>query len=75
MKSTPYTSEELVDMLKARMGESSQTIIAAEIGISNRLLSDILRGERAIVNELVLKWLAGPKKKFVHRDCWYLEPD
>ncbi len=70
-----YTSEELVSMLKDRQGVMTQVQFAAELQISFQLLSQILKGDRSVGNENVLKYLAGPKKKFVHEDVWHLRPE
>jgi plasmid maintenance system antidote protein VapI len=67
-----YTSEELVAMLKNRQGGQTQVQFAAELGISMQFLSQVLNGSRSVGNETILKYLAPPKKKFVHRDCWDL---
>lgn len=73
-KETPaaYTEEELVMLLKDRQAGMTQTELAAEIGISFQMLSDIFRGTRSVGNELVLKYLAPRDKKFVHEDVWHL---
>ena len=71
---TPYTSTELVDLLKQRQGGSSQIMYAKEIGISFQLLSDIYLGKRSVGNQLVLQYLAPEGKKFVRQDVWHLEP-
>ena len=69
---TPYTSEELVQMLRDRQGGATQIQFAAEIGISNTLLSDIYLGRRSIGNDKILAYLAPKGKEFRHRDCWFL---
>jgi len=70
-----YTSEELVALLRDRMGTMTQQQFAAELGISYQLLSQILKGDRSVGNDLVLKYLAGPKKKFVEERVWHLVPE
>jgi transcriptional regulator with XRE-family HTH domain len=69
---TPYTSTELIDLLKSRQGGLSQIAFAKEIGISFQMLSDIYLGKRNVGNDQVLAYLAPKGKEFVHRDCWFL---
>lgn len=69
---TPYTSTELVDLLKQRQGGLSQIAYAAEIGISMQLLSDVYLGKRSVGNEKILAYLAPKDKTFIRRDCWFL---
>ena len=68
----PYTASELREMLRDRIGGLTQQQAAKEIGISYQLLSQVLKGDRSVGNELVLKYLAPKGKKFVHHDCWTL---
>ncbi len=69
---TPYTAEELVQMLKDRQGGLSQTAYAAEIGISFQMLSDVYLGKRGVGNDKILAYLAPKGKEFRHGDCWFL---
>jgi len=68
----PYTSSELIEMLKDRQGGMTQQQFAKELQISYQLLSQIYKGDRGVGNELVLKYLAPQGKMFRHRDVWDL---
>lgn len=75
MKSSPYSSEELVDLLKQRQGGLTIPQYAAEIGLSVSMLGNILGGFRSPGNEAVLKYLAPKSHHFVEKAVWILEKD
>jgi transcriptional regulator with XRE-family HTH domain len=73
LKSSPYTSAELVDLLKQRQGGLTVPQYAAEIGISVSMLGNILGGFRSPGNEAVLKYLAPKGHHFKEEWVWILE--
>jgi len=73
-KETPaaYTEEELVMLLKDRQAGMTQMELAADIGISFQMLSDIFRGTRSVGCDKVLAYLAPRGRKFVEEKVWHL---
>ena len=75
MKSDFYTSSELRQLLRDRQGGLSQKQFAAELGLSEQMLSNIYKAERSVGNDLVLAYLAPRGRKFIHADVWFLMDD
>jgi hypothetical protein len=48
-----YTAEEALEMLKRRQGTKTQREFAAEIGVTQQYLGDVLLGNRGIGTKLL----------------------
>lgn len=74
---SPCTQEELVETLRWMLRDSglTQKEFAAKIGISFQLLSQILIGNRSVVNPQMLRFLAPRGKRWEQRDMFYLITD
>lgn len=73
-KKTPYTAEELRELLKSRQSGLTLKLFAAEVGLSFQYTSQLLNGTRPIDNEKVLEYLAPKGMKFVKEEVFYLVP-
>ena len=73
-KKTPYTAEELRELLKSRQSGLTLKLFASEVGCSFQMLSQIMNGQRSVANEQVLNYLAPKGMKFVREDVYYLVP-
>ena len=69
---TNFSEQELVELLRSRQGVKTQAEFALDLGISDKLLSNIYGGKRSVGNKNVLRYLAPPGYTFERQKFFVL---